>query len=80
CGLLLPTLLLWVVSDLEFAQRARGTGAWTAATFSGQFLSPLLVLALGSLPIALVAIGAASVVLAVALPRLGEFTAQPVPA
>nr|WP_294638211.1 MFS transporter [uncultured Rhodococcus sp.] len=77
CGLLLPTLLLWVVSDLEFALRARGTGAWTAATFSGQFLSPLLVLALGGLPIALVAIGAAAVVLAVALPRLGDFTARP---
>lgn len=82
CGLLLPTLLVWVVADLEFTQRARGTGAWTAAMFFGQFLSPLIVLTLGaahgSLLGALVAMGTVSIVLAAALPRIGQFTGRPV--
>ncbi|MBY6708636.1 MFS transporter [Rhodococcus sp. BP-241] len=77
CGLLLPTLLLAVVSDLDFAQRARGTGAWTAAMFSGEFASPLVVVALGAvfggLGSALVAFGAAAVLLAVLVPTLAAF-------
>ncbi|KQU44368.1 hypothetical protein ASG84_12780 [Rhodococcus sp. Leaf278] len=83
CGLLLPTLLHWVVSDLDYAQRARGTGAWTAAMFTGEFLCPLVVVALGAvfggLTGALIALGTASVLMAVMLPRLGSFTVDTTP-
>lgn len=78
CGLLLPTLLLWVVGNLDFVQRARVTGAWTAATFFGQFLCPLAILALGGLfgglSGALVALGLVAMVMAFVLPRLDIFT------
>jgi MFS family permease len=63
-GLLLPTLLTWAISPLDFAQRGRGTGLWTASFFIGQFACPLLILALagglGGLPTALVLLGVAS--------------------
>jgi MFS family permease len=63
-GLLLPTLLTWAVSRLEFDERGRGTGLWTAAMFIGQFFCPLLVLALtgllSGLSAALVVVGAVS--------------------
>ena len=59
-GLLLPALLTWSLGALSFEQRGRATGAWTAALFIGQFVSPLIVLALsaavGSLSAALVAV------------------------
>ncbi len=44
-GLLLPTLLTWALSGLDFAERGRGTGMWTAAMFIGQFFCPLVLLA-----------------------------------
>jgi predicted MFS family arabinose efflux permease len=47
-GLTLPTLLTWAVNRLRFAQRGRGTGRWTGTLFIGQFLSPLIVAALGA--------------------------------
>ncbi|MCF4121077.1 MFS transporter [Antribacter sp. KLBMP9083] len=47
-GLLLPTLLLWAVNRLTFEQRGRGTGLWTGALFLGEFLSPLLIAAIGA--------------------------------
>ncbi|GAA1522017.1 MFS family permease [Agromyces terreus] len=53
-GLLLPSLVTWVVSTAEFADRGRVTGWWTAAFYLGQFLTPILVAALtaglGGLP------------------------------
>jgi len=65
-GLLLPTLLTWAISPLDFAQRGRGTGLWTASFFIGQFICPLAVLAasgaLHGLPSALVLLGTASLV------------------
>ncbi|WP_181803368.1 MFS transporter [Streptomyces shenzhenensis] len=67
-GLLLPTLLTWAVAPLDFAQRGRGTGLWTASLSLGQFLCPLLVLAvegaLGGLPAAVVLIGVVALLLA----------------
>lgn len=69
-GLLLPALVTWALGSLTFAQRGRGTGVWTAALFIGQFVCPLVVLALsdaiGGLSSALVVIGVVAVVLAVA--------------
>ncbi|AVD85894.1 MULTISPECIES: MFS transporter [unclassified Pseudomonas] len=45
-GLLLPTLITRVMQQVGFEQRGRATGGFTAAIFAGEFLSPLLVLAL----------------------------------
>jgi hypothetical protein len=45
-GLLLPTLITWVMQQVGFDQRGRATGGFTAAIFAGEFISPLLVLAL----------------------------------
>ncbi len=42
-GLLLPTLLVWSMSILNFEMRSRGTGMWTAAFSLGQWLSPIVV-------------------------------------
>ncbi|WP_141015016.1 MFS transporter [Nocardioides sambongensis] len=68
-GLLLPTLLVWALSGLGYEQRGRGTGLWTAALFFGEFLCPLLILALtaalGGLDAALAAVAVASAALAV---------------
>lgn len=75
-GLLLPTLVTWALSTLDLDQRGRGTGIWTAALFIGQFLCPVLVLALaavlGGLSGALVALG----VLALALGAVGARVAR----
>jgi MFS family permease len=46
CGLLLPTLLIWSVSQLNYKQRGRGTGVWNGAFYLGQFICPLAMLAL----------------------------------
>lgn len=45
-GLLLPTLITQVMLQVDFAQRGRATGGFTASIFAGEFVSPLLVLAL----------------------------------
>lgn len=70
-GLMLPTLLTWALSGLSYDERGRGTGLWTAALFFGEFVCPLLVLAitgvLGSLAGALALIGGAALVVAVAV-------------
>ncbi|RNM12658.1 MFS transporter [Nocardioides pocheonensis] len=71
-GVMLPTLLVWALSGLTFEQRGRGTGLWTAALFLGEFVCPLLVLALaaalGGLGAAVALVGAASL-LAAAIAR-----------
>ena len=73
-GLLLPSLLVWALSALGFEQRGRGTGVWTSALFIGQFVCPLVVLALtgamGGLGSALVVLGVVSLVAAVAVRAL----------
>ncbi|MBU6529614.1 MFS transporter [Streptomyces mayonensis] len=50
CGFLLPSLLIGTTARLSFDQRGRGTAAWTSAFYFGQFLSPIAVGALGSVP------------------------------
>ncbi|KQS65035.1 MFS transporter [Modestobacter sp. Leaf380] len=73
-GLMLPSLLTWVVSQLSFAERGRGTGRWTAALFLGEFLCPLLVIALSGalsgIGVAVAVVGALAVLLAVVVRQL----------
>lgn len=68
-GLLLPTLLTWAVAHVGFDERGRGTGLWTAALFIGDFICPLLVLALtgllGGLSVALAVLAVFSLVMVV---------------
>lgn len=70
-GLLLPSLLTWALGSLTFEQRGRGTGVWTSAVFIGQFICPLVVLALSDvidgLTSALLVIGAVALAAAVAV-------------
>ncbi len=81
-GLLLPAMLSWALGTLSFEQRGRATGVWTSAVFLGQFVCPLVVLALtgvlGGLGAALALLGGVSVVAAVAV-RLGRPTAVAAP-
>lgn len=48
-GLMLPTLLCWNMHRLPGRKRAFGTGAWMAAFFGGQFLTPLVVVGLSKM-------------------------------
>src|SRR3954452_5131683 len=68
-GLLLPSLLTWALGSLSFEQRGRATGVWTSALFLGQFVCPLVVLAvsgaLGGLGSALMVLGAVALAAAV---------------
>jgi MFS family permease len=47
-GIMLPSLLTLAMSRLDHADRGRGRGLWTAAFFIGQFICPLVALALAS--------------------------------
>jgi MFS family permease len=47
-GILLPTMLTWVLQLLPVNVRGRGTGLWTGIFFFGQFFAPLLAAALQS--------------------------------
>lgn len=70
-GLLLPSMLTIAMSKLEFADRGRGTGLWTATFFIGQFLCPLVLLALsgavGGLATAVGLLGVPAIVMAAGL-------------
>ncbi|MFE1272874.1 MFS transporter [Streptomyces sp. NPDC058758] len=70
-GLLLPSLVTRAMSLLEFADRGRGMGLWTAAFFLGEFLCPLVLLAgeepAGSLASAVALLGVVTAALAAAL-------------
>jgi MFS family permease len=62
-GLMLPTLITWIMAQVNFSQRGRAAGGFTAAIFAGEFISPLAVLAItggdtARLPDALLLIGA----------------------
>jgi MFS family permease len=75
-GILLPALLTWAVSGLEFKQRGRGTGIWTGSLFVGQFLTPIVVGAaaagLGGLNVALGTLGIACAVAVLAVIAAGR--------
>ncbi|WP_226343952.1 MFS transporter [Agilicoccus flavus] len=47
-GLLLPSLLTWALTPLTAEQHGRGTGLWTSASFLGNFVCPIVVIALGA--------------------------------
>jgi MFS family permease len=84
-GLLLPSLLTWALGSLGFEQRGRGTGVWTSALFIGQFVCPLVVLALSGavdgLGPALVVVGAVAVAAAAGVRSLRPVrTVEPAPA
>ncbi|AYC32329.1 MFS transporter [Pseudomonas cavernae] len=73
-GLMLPTLITWIMAQVDFPQRGRAAGGFTAAIFAGEFVSPLVVLAITGganeqLPTAL--LGVALLQLLVALLCLG---------
>ena len=82
-GLLLPSLLTWALGSLSFEQRGRGTGVWTSALFIGQFVAPLVVLALAGaisgLTSALLVLGVVGIAAAVAV-RMGRPTRSVEPA
>lgn len=86
-GLMLPTLITWVMAQAGVARRGRAAGGFTAALFAGEFASPLLVLGLtgadhGRLPDALGWIALAQLLLALsclALPWLVRPLAAPAP-
>ena len=47
-GVLLPSLLTWILRVLPAPVRGRGTGLWTGSFFLGQFIAPILAVALSS--------------------------------
>ncbi|MBU2064984.1 MAG: MFS transporter [Gammaproteobacteria bacterium] len=86
-GLMLPTLITWIMALVGFHQRGRAAGFFTAAIFAGEFVSPLVVLAITGgvnsvLPSALGIIATLQLLVAVAclaLPkRAGEAAVAPV--
>ncbi|KUN75143.1 MFS transporter [Streptomyces griseoruber] len=86
-GMLLPALLTSAMSRLAFADRGRGTGLWTAAFFGGEFVCPLVLLALesavGSLAAAVGLLGLAAALVAAGLltarRRIADAPADPRP-
>ncbi|CAM5573479.1 hypothetical protein SGLAM104S_09898 [Streptomyces glaucescens] len=78
-GMLLPALLTGAMSRLAFADRGRGTGLWTAAFFGGEFVCPLVLLAVepavGGLAGAVGALGLVTGVVAVGLWAAGRIRA-----
>ncbi|OPA93851.1 MFS transporter [Pseudomonas fluorescens] len=74
-GLMMPTLLTWIMSQVDFQQRGRAAGGFTAMFFAGEFASPLVVLAItggviGALPAALGIVAGAQLMVALACLRL----------
>ncbi|MEK1908142.1 MAG: MFS transporter, partial [Pseudomonas sp.] len=77
-GLMLPTLITWIMAQVDFKQRGRAAGGFTAAIFAGEFASPLVVLAITGgvnsvLPTALGILAVVQLLIALAclgLPRL----------
>jgi MFS family permease len=45
-GILLPTMLTWLLQLLPLEVRGRGTGLWTGLFFFGQFFAPIVAAAL----------------------------------
>ncbi|WP_425444583.1 MFS transporter [Streptomyces phaeoluteigriseus] len=82
-GLLLPSLLTLAMSRLDYADRGRGIGLWTAAFFLGEFVCPLVLLGgkdvLGSLASAVGLLGLATLVVSAVLLPLVRRTRIPLP-
>ncbi|MFY0727219.1 MFS transporter [Pseudomonas sp. NFX15] len=83
-GLMLPTLITWIMAQVNFHQRGRAAGCFTAAIFAGEFISPLVVLGMthgvvSALPTALAVLGGLQCLVAMfclSVPRLGGLVAQ----
>lgn len=75
-GLLLPSLLTWVVTTANFEERGRVTGWWTASFYLGQFLTPILTGAIGAafggLAAAVGIVGGCAAVVAIAVLLTGR--------
>ncbi len=74
-GLMMPTLLTWIMSQVDFQQRGRAAGGFTSMFFAGEFASPLVVLAItggviGALPAALGIVAGVQLMVALACLRL----------
>ncbi|MCI0995072.1 MFS transporter [Pseudomonas sp. ICMP22404] len=74
-GLMMPTLITWIMAQVDFHQRGRAAGGFTAAFFAGEFISPLAVLAItgavsGALPTALGIVAGVQLLVALACIRL----------
>ncbi|MFE7644237.1 MFS transporter [Streptomyces phaeoluteigriseus] len=82
-GLLLPSLLTLAMSRLDYADRGRGIGLWTAAFFLGEFVCPLVLLGgkdvLGSLASAVGLLGLATLVVSAVLLPFVRRTRVPLP-
>ncbi|MQY39933.1 hypothetical protein SRB17_79610 [Streptomyces sp. RB17] len=86
-GMLLPALLTSAMSRLAFEHRGRGTGLWMAAFFGGEFVCPLVLLAVqsavGSLAGAVGVLGLAAALVAAGLfaarRRTGAVAPRPLP-
>jgi MFS family permease len=69
CGITLPAVLTAIMARLSFEQRGAGTGGWQTAFFLGNFISPVLILALShqanDLGHALLYLAAATAIIAV---------------
>lgn len=78
-GLMLPTLITWIMAQVDAHLRGRATGGFTSAMFGGQFLSPLVILVvtggvLASLPVAIAVVGGLQLLIALAclgVPKIG---------
>lgn len=83
-GLMLPTLITWIMAQVGFHQRGRAAGWFTAAIFAGEFISPLAVLGItagdsAALPQALATVGWLQIGVALfclTVPRLGGLMAS----
>lgn len=76
-GLMLPTLLTWIMAQVDFDQRGRAAGGFTATFFAGEFASPLVVLAITGgagveLPTALILLVAVQLLIAIACLAMGR--------
>ncbi|WP_053178956.1 MFS transporter [Pseudomonas kilonensis] len=74
-GLMMPPLLTWIMSLVDFQQRGRAAGGFTAMFFAGEFASPLVVLAItggmiSALPAALGIVAGVQLLVALACIRL----------
>ena len=49
CGIFLPQMITGIMAHLHFDLRGRGTSGWQLAFFLGNFVSPLIILALAAL-------------------------------
>lgn len=80
-GLMLPTLITRIMALVDFSQRGRASGLFTAAIFGGEFVSPLVVLMMtagvsSALPTALAVVGGLQWLVALSCLRMSHHVSQ----